>query len=73
MNVSKLTQGQNTLFIDQYGQPIWAATVSELKRKAGPGSVRKQYSDKRDGSVVHNGYVIGQRWFTAFSPVEITQ
>lgn len=73
MNVSKLTQGQQTLFIDQYGQPVWAKTLKELKDKAGPGAVNKQYVDTRDGRTFHNGYVIGQRWFTAFRPVEIEQ
>ena len=31
------------------------------------------YVDKKDGSVVHCGYVIGQHWLTAYRPVEIPQ
>lgn len=60
----------NTLFIDQFGTPVWARTVKELREKCGGGRVSKQYNDKKDGSVVHNGYVVGSRWFTAFSPIE---
>ena len=29
------------------------------------------YQDKKDGSTVHVGYVIGQLWLTAFQPVEV--
>jgi hypothetical protein len=28
------------------------------------------FVDKKDGSTVHIGYVIGQHWLTAFQPVE---
>ncbi len=59
-----------TLFIDQYSQPVWARTIKELRGKCGGGSVRKQYVDKTDGSSVHNGYVVGRRWFTMFAPIE---
>lgn len=62
--------GQLTLFIDQYGQPIWARTVKELRAKVGGGRVSKQYCDKKDGRTVHNGYVVGDRWFTAYRPIE---
>jgi hypothetical protein len=29
------------------------------------------YRDKKDGSVVRCGYVIGRRWFSRFAPVEV--
>lgn len=34
--------------------------------------VQKMYQDKRDGSVVHVGYVIGGHWLTLYrvEPVE---
>ena len=62
--------GQWTLYIDQYGKHVGASTVSELRKKAGGGKVFKIYADKKDGSTVHCGYGVGQRWFNAFRPVE---
>jgi hypothetical protein len=61
----------NHLFIDQYGEPIWARTVKELRAEAGGGRVGKMYTDKKDGRTVHSGYVVGRRWFSRFAPVEI--
>jgi hypothetical protein len=58
----------NHLFIDQYGKPVWARTVKELRAKAGGSTM---YRDKKDGSVVRCGYVIGRRWFSRFAPVEV--
>jgi len=58
------------LFLDQYGQPIWARTVKELRAEVGGGRASKIYTDKKDGSTVHVGYVIGRRWFTRFALVE---
>ena len=49
------------LFLDQYGQPIWARTVEELRAEVGGGRASKMYTDKKDGSTVHVGYVIGRR------------
>lgn len=68
---NKLTQDQPTLFIDQYGESIQAASLAELRAKVGGGKVSKQYSDKKDGRTVWSGYVIGSRWFTAFKWVEV--
>ncbi len=66
-----MLNGTQTLFIDQYGQPVWAKTLAELREKAGGGRASKQYGDKKDGRTVHNGYVVGARWFTAFAPIEV--
>ena len=63
--------GEMIMFIDQYGETIWCRTVKELRERASGGKVSKQYVDKNDGRTVHNGYVVGSRWFTAFKPVEI--
>ena len=64
--------GKFTLYIDQYGNKFSAKTVKELRDQIGMGGtkVSKQYTDKKDGSTVHTGYVIGQHWLTAFQPVE---
>ena len=64
---------QATLYIDQYGSREFARTVKELRAKIGGGGCRvsKMYRDKKDGRTVHCGYVIGQHWFTAYTPKEI--
>lgn len=59
------------LWLDQYGQHIFARTVKELREKSGGGRVSKQYVDRKDGTVLHVGYVIGSRWFTRFARVEV--
>ena len=63
------------LFIDQYGEHIWARTVKELRERAGGGKVSKMYVDKRAGEhagkTVHCGYVVGRRWFNKYRPVEV--
>jgi hypothetical protein len=54
------------LYIDQYGQPVWARTVRELRERAGGGRVSKMYRDKLDGRTVHAGYVVG----AGFPPID---
>ena len=65
--------GQPRLYMDQYGECIFANTVKELCKKAGRTKANKMYADKIDGTVVHCGYVVGYRWFNMFAPVEIIQ
>lgn len=65
--------GKQTLYIDQWDNKFWAKTVKDLRNKVGGGRVAKMYCDKKDGSYVHCGYVIGQHWLKAYRPVEITQ
>jgi hypothetical protein len=62
--------GKPTLYIDQYGQRFQASTLRELREQI-PGRVSKMYQDKRNGSTVHVGYVIGSHWLTAFRRVEV--
>lgn len=57
------------LFLDQYGNHVWARSVKDLREQAG-GRVSKMYQDRRDGTSVHVGYVVGARWFTEYAPVE---
>lgn len=64
-------RGKNTLYLDQWQNKFWAKTIKELRHKVGGGKVSKMYCDKKDGSIVHVGYVIGPHWLTAFKPVEI--
>ena len=63
-----------TLYLDQYGNRFWAKTVKELREQIGMGGSRvsKMYRDKKNGGVVHVGYVVGSHWLTAYQPVERT-
>jgi hypothetical protein len=62
--------GHLCLYIDQYGQRWYARTVRELRQKVGGGRVSRMYIDKKDGSTVHIGYVVGPHWCSAYAPVE---
>lgn len=64
-------RGKLMLYQDQYGHGIWAKTVKELREKVGGGRVGKIYRDRPGDKVVHVGYVVGSRWFSAFIPLEI--
>jgi hypothetical protein len=57
------------LYIDQWGNRFYARTRKDLKAQI-PGKVAKVYQDKKDGSVVSTGYVIGDHWLTAYKRVE---
>lgn len=65
-----MLNGEMTLFLDQYGNPYWAKTLEELRSKCA-GRVSKMYVDKKDGTSVWCGYVIGNRWLTAYRPIEL--
>ncbi len=62
--------GKLCLYRDQYGNCFHARTLKELREKAGGGRVSKMYIDRKDGTTLHTGYVVGQHWFTAYAPVE---
>ena len=66
-------KGHQTLYLDQFGGRYWARTVKELRAQIGGGGCRvsKMYRDKKDGSVVHVGYVVGAHWLTAYQPIEV--
>ena len=66
-------KGKRTLYIDQWGNRFWANTVKELRNQIGRGGSRvsKMYRDKKDGRIVHVGYVIAEHWLTAYQPVEV--
>jgi hypothetical protein len=64
-------KGKRLLYLDQYGNRYFASTVKELRVKVGGGQVRKMYCDKKDGSCVHTGYVVGQYWCSFYQPLEL--
>jgi hypothetical protein len=55
--------------IDQYGQTyhhLGKYPRKELLERAGYTNARKMYRDKKDGSTVHCGYVIGRFWIELY-------
>ena len=60
------------LYIDQYGNKFYAASVRELrsKIKMGGSRVSKMYIDRGE-KTFHIGYVIGGHWLTKYTPVEV--
>lgn len=59
----------NFMAIDQYGQTyheLGNHPRKELIERIGNRHVSKMYQDRKDGSVVHVGYVIGQHWLTLY-------
>ncbi len=73
---NRLTQDAPTLFMNQYGDTLIAASLKELRerhetRYGERGRVGKQYVDKKSGGAVWNGYVIGRYWYTAFKWAEV--
>lgn len=67
----KIDRKAKRLFIDQYGNKFFVNTVKELRRQIGMGGskVEKMYCDRKDGSVIHAGYVIGKHWLSMYAPV----
>lgn len=65
-----MAKAKPRLYVDQYGGRIYADTVKSLKEQAG-GRVSKMYVDGKDGKTYHVGYVVGNRWFTAYEPVKV--
>ena len=63
--------GNITLYLDQWGNRFTSRTVRELREQIGGGRISKMFRDKRDGSTVHVGYVVGAHWLTAFKPIEL--
>ena len=59
-----------TLYLDQYGNRFVAETVKELRQQV-RGRCSKMYIDRKDGSALHIGYVIGDHWLTMYRRVEV--
>jgi hypothetical protein len=60
---------RNIIGIDQYGQVYHALGQhprQELLGRLGYSHARKMYVDKKDGSTLHIGYVIGSLWITLY-------
>ena len=65
--------GKPVMFIDDLtGAPVWASSLKELRQRVPGANKGFMYVDKPDGSTVRIGYVIGDRWLTAFKPIELS-
>ena len=67
---------KNIMGIDQYGQTyhkLGKYPRKELLERLGYKKADKMYRDKKDGSTVHCGYVIGRNWISLYEvkPIEI--
>ena len=53
--------------VDQYGTTVHGLEYPrrDLQRQFG-GRARKMYQDKKDGTMVHVGYIVGKQWFTLY-------
>lgn len=61
---------KHKLFVDQYGNKWFAKTIKELCKKIGYSKAQRMYRDKKDGSSVHVGYVVGPHWLDMYIPYE---
>lgn len=57
------------LYVDQYGNKFYAPSLAELRKQI-PGRASPMYVDKKDGSTMHVGVVIGDHWLTEYIPNE---
>lgn len=58
-----------TIGIDQYGQhydDLGKHPRTELLNRLGYKKAEKMYIDKKDGSSVHIGYIVGSLWITLY-------
>lgn len=56
------------MYVDQWGQRYYAATVKELRKQIGHAPrVSRMYQDGKDGKTYKVGYVIGRHWLTAYA------
>ena len=66
------TERSKMLYIDQYGNRIYANTVAELRKKHGAGGSRvsRMYQEAATGKIYHVGYVVGKSWYLAYVPMQ---
>lgn len=64
------------LALDQYGKAYIIAGKhprKELMKLLCSSSASKMYTDKKDGSTVHSGYIVKGLWLTLYTPHEVKQ
>ena len=66
----------NYIAIDQYGQMVKLSNTRSPRKALldylGYKSAQKMYQDKKDGTTVHCGYIVGGYWYAIYKlePVE---
>ena len=73
MKTDNFKTSEVSLYIDQYGYKYYASNRKELIKAVSPyGSPRVSimYQDKKDGSMVRTGYIIGNNWCTEYKRIE---
>jgi hypothetical protein len=64
----KTKNKQVTLYVSQYGERFYSFTLKDLRTKIS-GRCERMMADGVDGEIYHVGYVIGDLWLTAYSPL----
>jgi hypothetical protein len=73
MKKNNYKTSDTSLFLDQYGYKYYATNRKELIKAVSPyGSpkVSIMYQDKKDGSTVRVGYIVGDHWLTEYKRIE---
>lgn len=73
MNKEILKFSEVSIYIDQYGYKYHASNRKELVKAVSPYGKPKvsiMYQDKKDGTTVRVGYIIGDYWCTEYKRVE---
>jgi hypothetical protein len=60
--------GIYTMYKDQYNNIFYASTLKELKEQV-KGKINKMYVTDKENNTYHVGYVIGDHWLTAYTPL----
>lgn len=57
--------------VDQYGQTHHGleSPRKDLLERTGYSTAEKMYVDKKDGSTVHIGYIVGDSWYTIYEVI----
>lgn len=61
----RLFDGRTVLFVDQYGDKVYAKSRRDLAEKIGSSHIERMYIDAK-GETLHCGYIIAGRWLGAF-------
>jgi hypothetical protein len=64
-----MTRKIRKLYVDQYGQHFYAHTLRELRQQIS-GRANRMFVDRKDGTTLCIGYVIGSHWLHAYAPIE---
>lgn len=76
MNTEHLPPLLGFMARNQYGETLHLPSPhhprKQLLEKLGRKSCVRQYTDRKDGSAAHTGYVVGGEWWTLYQVREFT-